>query len=537
MHDSRLAITVTSAGGTATRWGMDEVDSGAIPNDLEFGTSTPGGFKVASCSLLRDLNPRPDEGLFDTVRIYGAGNRTAWEGRIAQLPRQTGPKSLTPQAIGWGAHLEDNATFMEVYVNRDIGQWQDPPLARRADLAINNYSQGAVAASATDGGMIWTPTAGQALAFGEKTELMFVAPPGVTLAKFQYLGTETGTWTNFESPTLYVAGNVTLAGTASAALTLDSTKRSVTITPGRYAMLRTATTAGVTPGTGMSRAYSRLALYGNHGLTLRTTASGEPDGVYASDVVADVVHRAAPLLSYTTGTNGTIQPTTFAIPHLSIDTPSTAAEVIGRANAYHSWDWLVWEDKTFYYQGAGTGVEWQARIGDGASLSLEGDTGEQIINGVVVSYQDNGTQKYAGPTGSGLDVTSASLADSDVDNPATTHGLKKWAVLPISVPTTDAGAVELGALHLAERNLASRRGQMTVRGQVRHPKEGMVPVWRMRAGDTIKLTDRPGDPARRIIETSYSHANYALTATLDSTAHKLDALIERWIVSAGRLTA
>jgi hypothetical protein len=529
----RLAITVTSPDGS-TRWAYDESDPGAIPLDITTGTSTPGGFKDFSCSLLRDLTQRPDEGLFDTIRAYGPGNQTAWEGRVAQLPRQTGPMSLQPGGVGWGAHLEDNATFMEVYVARGSDGWGEAPLQRRVAIAAGGASQGAVPV-ATGGGLIWTPVGGQALGANEKTELFYIAPAGRTIAKLQYLGAQAGTWTSFETPTFFL-GNIDLSSSTSAAMTLDSTKRTATPTAARYAMLRSQTTAGVTPGAGMSRALSLLAVYGNHGLTLRTTVAGEPDGVYASDVVADVLTRAAPLLTYTTGATGTVQPTTFAIPHLSIDTPSTAADVIARANAYHSWDWLVWEDKTFYYQPAGTGTEWLARIGDGASLSLEGDTAEQIINGVVVAYQDNGVQKYAGPTGSGLDVTSASLVDADVNNPATEHGITKWVVLSISVPTTDAGAVQLGAIYLAERNLASRRGQMTLKDMARHPQEGMVPVWRIRAGDTVKLTDRPGDPARRIVETSYSHSTRTVVLTLDSTAHKLDALIERLAVVTGALT-
>lgn len=529
----RLAATVTRPDGTIVRWGYGELDCADVPVDLSFGTSVPGGFKDCSLSLLRELNPRTDEGLFNNLRIYGPGNQTAWEGRIAQLPRQTGPNTLQPGAVGHSAHLTDFEGFMMVYVDRDPGNWQAPQLARQVAIAGTGYPQGGVPTSSDAGGITFAPTGGQLLLANDLSELIYTAPPGVTIASLQYKGTQAGTWTSFENPTWFTANTADLASAASGSLTLDGSLHTASLTARRYVMLRAATTANVTPGAGMLRAYSQIAAYGNHGLPLHTTAAGEPDGVYASDVIPDILDRAAPLLNHT---SATIQATTFPIPHLAFTSPTTAADAIAATNAYHNWDWAVWDNQTFYYGPAGSGVEWQARLADGASLSLEGDTAEQIIDGIIVAYTDGGIQKYAGPVGSGLDVESSYLEDPDVENPASTHGLQKWPVLSMSVPTTDAGAVEIGSIYLAERNLASRRGQITLTNTARHPQEGDVPVWRVRAGDTIRLSDRPGDPARRIVETAYSHSNRSITLTLDSTAHKLDALLERLIVSTGLLT-
>lgn len=532
MDTQRLAIAVTNPDGS-TRWAYDEADGTAIPGDLAFGTSAPGGHKDASCSLLRGLDPFPDERLFAGFRVYGPGNQTVWDGRIVQLPRQSGPGQVSPGAVGWGSHLEDFSAFMEVYADRDTSHWEEPELVRRVAIAAGGYSQGAVPVASQNGGLAWTPAAGQALAAFEHTELIYKAPAGATLGKLQYRGTQTGTWTNFAAPAVHMSTTPQLAVISTDTLTLDDTVRSVTLPAGnRYAVLRSLTTGGVTPGGGMARTYSKLAVYGNHGLTLRTTVAGDPDGVYASDVVANIVSRAAPLLTFTTGGGGTIQPTTFAIPHLVIDSPTTAAEAIARANAYHSWDWLVWDDRTFYYQPPGAGTEWQARIGDGASLSLEGDAAEQIINGIVIVYQDNGIQKYAGPIGSGLDVESAALQDTSSTNPVNAAGIpKKWAVQTLSVATTDAGAVQIGSIMLKDHNTATRRGQMTLTGLVRHPTEGMVPAWRIRAGDTVRLTDRPGDLPRRIVETSYRHGPRQITLSLDQTPHTVEAIVERLVVT------
>jgi hypothetical protein len=534
--DARLSLSVEHADGSLTRWGPDEVDSGRIPSDLSFTNSTPGGFGSLTCSLLRDLTPQADENLFDTVRAYGPGGQVAWEGRMSALPR--GDHALNPTAAGWSAHLEDDQSFREIFVDRDPSSWGEPPLTRRIQHATGGLPQGGVPVQVDGSGIVWTPTAGQALLNGDATEVMYQAPAGLQAAIIQYRGQRQGTWTGFDPPTVYTSGTRAMSSVASAALTLDDTLRAQAVTPGRYVMLRTIAAGAVTPGTGMAQSYSRLAVYGGHGMPLHSTGAGEPDGVYASDVVTHVIDLAAPLLSYTTGATGTVQSTTFAIPQLAFKEPTTAAEVIGRANAYHGWDWMVWEGRTFYFVPAASGVQWQARQSDGASLQLEGDAADQIINGVVVAYTDDGTQKYAGPVGSGGDVESSALQDTSSDNPFNAHfpTARRWPVLQMSVPTTDAGAVEVGALYLQERNIAARRGSISVTGSIRHPTEGLVPVWRIRAGDTITVSDVPGGVVRRIISVSYQHSTRTAQLELDNTAHHLDSILSRLATLAGGLS-
>lgn len=534
--DSRLAISVTHADGRVTKWSANEVDGGNIPSDLTFTTTVPGGFGAMSCSLLREIEPRSDEALYDDVRVYGAGNQTVWQGRMAQLPRQGGrSSSVTPGAVGHSAHLEDDPSFRQVIVDRDPASWQAAPLERQVAIAVGGFGQGKVPASAASGGLSWQ-VPNEALPANEHSELWYEMPAGRNVASFAYIGNRTGTWTSLETETLFVPTDRTGASGTSVSLSLtNSIQVTSSFTPARYAMLRTRTTGSVTPPIGTTQTYSVVAVYGDHGITLRSVFA-EPYHVYASDVLAYILDEAAPLLNYTTGSAGTIQPTTFAIPHLVFKDPTTAADAISQVNAYHAWDWAVWEDKTFYYTQPGTGVEWQARIGDGAQLSLEGDSAEQIINGVVVSYADGGVSKLAGPPGSGCDVEDSALGDTASDNPVNSHGIpRRWQMLPISFPTTDAGAVELGAIYLAQTNLASRKGTVTLRGHVRHPTEGMVPVWRVRAGDSVVITDRAGDTARRIISTNYSHNGREITLDCGTTPNKLDALLQRLTVGTSTL--
>ena len=302
-----------------------------------------------------------------------------------------------------------------------------------------------------------------------------------------------------------------------------------------YAYLSFQWTAAASTGsTEYHTFWTCLAVYGNHGLTKRGTASAtEAQGFYASDVIANAVSRWAPLLTYTTGSDGTIRPTSFVIPQLEFRTQTTASEILTQANRFHLNDWAVWEgtkpgEPTFYYnERNGRGRKWRARIKP-SQLTETGPQVDRLWNGVIVLYQDvDGSVKTVGPTGSLSDTTSDSLLDTDPLNPVNQKGIKRYATLDMGIVSTSAAATEVGRRFLERAKELDRSGSATIVGHIQDDHGVTHPAWAVRAGDQISFTDASDTSYRRIVKTSYDHDSRTNSIDLDSPPEGMDALLER----------
>jgi hypothetical protein len=214
-----------------------------------------------------------------------------------------------------------------------------------AVLAGLSIPTGKITAASSGDGLVWE-VPNEALPNSEIAELFYEVPEGLTATSLAYQGARTGAFTGFEVPVLFVATSQGFsAGPASTVtLTLDDTLRTATpTTAGRYLILRAQVNAGpVTPTAGHQQRYTKIAVYGDHGLTTHpvTNADGttEPDGVYASDVIRYLIANYCPLLNA-----GGVQNTTYPIGHLVFRDRTFPYDAMLTVNSFHRWGLECWE--------------------------------------------------------------------------------------------------------------------------------------------------------------------------------------------------
>lgn len=540
--DDRLFVKLKHADGTTTRWAGDEPEASGVPEGIAISDSAPGGHATGNTRLKRD--PRrdwPDLELVDEIEIYGRSRplgRSAFEGQTVQFPSEVGDGvSIEVNAVGNQVLLDENEAWRALYVKAGFDGWGTVPLARREQIATGGGSQGKIAVSVDSGGLVWDPPS-EALAVNETTEVQFSAPPGIKIAKLAYRGTRKGDWSKFEAATVFSSDVENLSTFESAGLTLDSTIRTLTLTAARrYLMLRAAVSSAVTPAAGTQQSYDRLAIYGDHGLTLREIEGATP-GLYPHDVLAHMLDTGVPELDYKVGADGTIIPnTSFAVPDLAFLTPGKVSDAIEKLNAYFLNNWAVWDRKQFHWHPwEPDKLTWRASIAGGAQWKPAGQQAFTLLNGVVVTYTDHaGVDRTAGPIGSGCDYESALLESTDPSNPYTRRGRRRWGVLQVGFPLAySSTAFQVGYVYLLESRMPQRSGTLVIRPkgpghipEVQHPTIGRLPVWAVRSGEYMALDGWPDGEAFRIIKKDYDAETKSLTAQLDSGVMRLSGALER----------
>ena len=539
----RLAVSVQTPNGHINRWGNDDPNVANQPSAMALSSTMPGGFENFSCTLQRDpARSYPDLEELSQVTVSGlGGGQIAWQGRLEDLPDTGGSQAqVTPTCVGYQSHLDDDSSAAMIYVDQQLATWQGAPLNRQIGLAEGNY-QLASSSVASDPG---SNSPALVLEIDDSwdspylpiVECWYDAGVAGLIARLYYLVDfpSSGSDANWQEIALLAADDA--AATVEATGNLQSAGPvSGYLTPAvayRYAVLQhyySLTPAG-TQGA-QFKAYWRAAVYGNHGLTGH---GPDPVGFLASDVIAHAIGRWAPLISFTTGPDGTIQPSQFVIPQLTFPTPGTASVIVKQAAQYELLDWAVWEGPTFYCNPRGQSQKarnWRARVGE-CQLQETGPQISRLYNGVVVSFTGvDGSAQTVGPPGSSAITTDPRLLDSDPANPCnqvTVGGapLRRWAPLSMGT-TTPAAAIQVGAIFLAEQKLLDTSGQAALIGHVQDDRGVWWPAWMVRAGDTLAVIDASDPSPRRIVSASYSDDGKVNTVQLDQPPDSMTALLDR----------
>jgi hypothetical protein len=549
-----LSALVRTPNNVRTRWGWDDPNPTLVPTNLTFGTAMPGGF--TQCNLTLERLPErfyPDNVPLSMLTVLGAGGEVAWQGRIEKLPDTGGFEAQeSPEAVGYQAALEDDNSAREIYVDAELAKWLGAPLARKILLLGtlgHDEEDGALGSGSGQGGSSMPAFVTQLTgpwARPRSSEGWYDAQ-GISIGFVYYAWSQELTWedTNWEW-TVYLSGNESLTEAAVAAGAIRSVgpgsgTLDATSALQRYAAVQLYYDTGAGEDGHQYPVYwPVLAVYGRHGLTLYgTNSQTEWKGLLASDVVAHAVGKWAPEVGFSTGLEGTIQPSSFVIPQLAFLEPTTASEIIKQATRFELQDWAVWEGPTFYMNPRGErGNKWKARVGP----SQLQETGPQISrqwNGVCVQYTDvAGQTRMVGPPGfaGGEAATEDSgLLNTDPENPLNELGIRKWALLKMGTTTLE-GAKTVGRIFLREQGEMETSGQATLTGYVESEQSITYPAWMVRAGDTIRFVDASDTSPRRIVNTSYDDSSKANTIQLDQPPETMQALLERLSVAISNVT-
>lgn len=537
-----LRASVSPFDSAQLRFAGDEESAYRIPSQPPgFDTQIPGGFDDS-----RLVVPRPDHiTALDAKRflrapteLYGRGGRIAHQGRVHGVP-QIGVNEIEIAIEGRSAHLSDDRTVREIWVDNDLRAWSPGSNAWKIQLLDASPTQYSV----------YDPTVVEdsvdpvlRLGWDQHTDngrypssIAMYDGAGIPLGSLYYdilarEGTAAGARWFFSSEASDQI--TTVADSTADLLGLSASGTFSPLTPRPYFLARFdwLATVGWTAYGPVYVDCRELTVFGTHGLTKRGTVPNQ--GFYASDIIQNAVQRWAPLLSI-----DEIEASTYIIRQFAKKDETSVLDIIEELTALGGGaslvnDWGVYENGFFWRTPGTYGRTWRVRRSECSEPEDEGPETAGRANGVVVTYQDPAGQTFrVGPTGAtNVNATSADLLDTDPENPVNKDGGKTWE--PVNAGLTDqAGAILIGRLKLLDMNGDKRRGTVKVTEKAYDEAGNPHPAWMIRAGDQVVVEDDDDTAPRRIVSTSYDGGD-TVTASIGSVPERTDALLGRLAMAA-----
>lgn len=534
----RVHWEAESPSGRFYRWGADEVNPANIPADERWSDTAPGGFESADVTLAR--KPKVDYSdlqRLSTIRAIAAGGEIAGEYRLESAPASSGDQmSVASNAVGHQAHLDDNELASFLGLDASLANWEGMSTARQIEVIGDARALGDSGAEndpVSGVPQLKTNLSGHWDGLSPFAESWYDAGAGNAIGRLWRAPTPSS---SVSGVTGWIFGDGIhendQAGGGETEYVNDGTSPAgadadylIPTTPERWARVFQFFTDSNSGTDGVDYPiFWGLVPYGDHGLPIYGPA---PGGLLASDVIAHVVSKFAPLLRFTTGPQGTIRPTNFVIPHLEFRDLTTASQILKGADRFTLNQWAVWAGPTFHYHEPGMGKKWHARIGP-SGFQQTGPSVSRLWNAVGVQFQDtSGRTITVGPPGSRVDVESEQLLDRDPENPANQRGLIRGHLLLMNEVSTPAGGIEVGRRFLEAAKRIDNSGQATFTGHIQDDRGVWFPYHKMRSDDLVSFVDAADTSYRRVVKADRSRSTASVSVDLDAPPESEDALLER----------
>lgn len=535
--DPAIYAEIKTAEGTTYRWGTGESDAGKVPQGIKFSTRLGDGFSDGGCTLARRIDrDYYDINLLDEFTLFGADGSIAYEGRIGANPRSISDvHSMDIVTAGWMTHTRDKKAQI-IFVDRNVGNWIPASVRRRKALITGNYTgEPEFQLGVDDAGSpgIITPISDAWSATGVGDSEAWYDSRGLGIGRVYYAwnksssvnaGDTNWNWlvclsSDDNQTVLQTTSNLRAAGPGTGLLSSTGATKYYADVQFYYNIV-----AAGAAGTTFAIYWTCLAVYGKHGLALQGTPSATSAyGLTVSDMLDYLIRTFCPKLD-----PSGISSTTYPVQQAAWLDPTDPYDIIADLNKYHRYIFGCEENKRFFFRPVDlTDYDWAIDYNDpGVTVDLQGDsTDGGLYNGIAVNFTDLTTGKASRLT----PTTTPSLATTDSENVVTRHGYDRWYEFTLSTPALPADAAAIGAAALAEVNTPKGQGTITVKGHVKDKAGHWQQGWKVRAGDRIaivsstSLSDRP----RLISETSWDQDSLTLSISVEDTAQKVDAFLDR----------
>ncbi len=541
-----MTVPVGLSVAVQNKYGFHHI--GSELDDLQFGTTSPGGYGDASFTLRRPLNITPEIVVpFSKVFIYDTRSATTvYAGRL-QDPGRTADangESYQLQAVGGQAHMHDD-TRQLFYVDTELTRWEQVDKVTPGSVLeqISDLNDTGVpvfllripmgtAVNPTDPSRAVAAHRGIAAAGQKIARISYNYDCGLTTANIthsMYGATEGVGAADIAFSTTFN----TVSGATSRVIGTDWTAgRNRPIIRFHY----TAAAANVSADTwwlqisGISLCTTR---YTKAGVEQLTAASYLQDNVKASQVVEDLLGRV--LTQTIDGANAAVSITSYDIEQLAYPDGTTPGKVLDDLCAIEqAYTWHVWEVNpdngkfVFEWLPWPTTARYEADILEGFSSPASANT---IYNQAAIRWHNRGTIRVSRYTSS-VDA----LTDAGFD--------RTWFQDLGDEASTSANANRVGNQFLQEHRYPTNAGQLTIsRPSIDHTFGREVQPYELRAGNVIRVQGpesypgalnadgRDGLTLFRIAATRYDSQTNSATLDLDtyslSVSRSLAALRRR----------